>query len=99
LDPNPSPTPSVEPTPESTVTLENGVVLPVDVAEALEVFNSPSAFLAAVITDPGKVVKAFLNVGADLTPEQRKKAQQGVVAVVIVGQIIVGGIAYKKRGN
>lgn len=99
LDPSPSPTPSAEPTLESTVTLENGVVLPVDVAEALEVFNSPSAFLAAVITDPGKVVKAFFNIGADMTPEKRKKAQQGTVAVVLVGQVIVGGVAYRRRGQ
>ena len=99
LDPSPSPTPSAEPTPETTVTLENGVVLPVDIAEALEVFNSPSAFLAAVITDPGKVVKAFFNIGADMTPEKRKKAQQGTVAVVLVGQVIVGGVAYRRRGQ
>lgn len=72
------------------VVLENGVVLTKEVAEALEVFESLDLLLAAMVTDPGKLVTAFLNVGADMTPEQREEAQVVTISVIIYAQIMNG---------
>jgi hypothetical protein len=83
--------------PDQPVTLENGVLLTAEVADALQIFESPSEVLSAVFTDPGKALKAISNVGADLPKEVRKKAQQGTVAVVLVGQVIVGGVTTSIR--
>ena len=78
--------------PDQPITLENGVVLTAEIADAIEIFEDPSELLATVFTDPGKALKAISNVGADLPAEVRKTAQQGTVAVVLVGQVIVGGV-------
>ena len=74
--------------PEQPVTLENGVILTAGVADALQSFDSLDSLLDAALTDPKKLVKAFANVGADMTPEQRKESQIIVVASIIIGQII-----------
>jgi hypothetical protein len=74
--------------PNQPVMLENGVILTAEVADALEVFSNPSELLLTALTDPGKALKAFANVGADMTPEQRKESQTVVVASIIVGQVI-----------
>ena len=74
--------------PDQPIMLENGVILTAEVADALEVFSNPSELLLTALTDPGKALKAFANVGADMTPEQRKESQTIVVASIIVGQII-----------
>jgi hypothetical protein len=78
--------------PDQPVTLKNGVVLTAAVADALQLFENPSELLSEVFTNPGKALKAISNVGADLPKEVRKKAQQGTVAVVLVGQVIIGGV-------
>ena len=74
--------------PDQPVMLENGVILTAEVADAIEMFEDPGELLLTVLTDPGKVLKAFANVGADMTPEQRKESQTVVVASIIVGQVI-----------
>ena len=74
--------------PDQPVMLENGVILTAEVADALEVFENPSELLLTALTDPGKALKAFANIGADMTPEQRKETQAVVVASIIVGQLI-----------
>ena len=74
--------------PDQPVMLDNGVILTAEVADAIEMFENPSELLLTVLTDPGKVLKAFGNVGADMTPEQRKESQTVVVASIIVGQIV-----------
>jgi hypothetical protein len=74
--------------PDQPVMLENGVILTAAVADAIEMFENPSELLLTVLTDPGKVLKAFANIGVDMTPEQRKESQIVVVASIIVGQII-----------
>lgn len=76
--------------PDQPVTLPNGVVLTAGVADAIQIFKSASAVLSAVFTDPGRALKAIANVGADMTPATRKKAQQAAVPAVIVTQIISG---------
>jgi hypothetical protein len=74
--------------PDQPVMLENGVILTAEVADAIEIFENPSELLLTVLTDPGKSLKAFANIGADMTPEQRKETQAVVVASIIVGQLI-----------
>ncbi len=74
--------------PDQPVMLKNGVILTAEVADAIEMFEDPSELLLTIFTDPGKALKAFANVGADMTPEQRKESQAVVVASVIVGQLI-----------
>jgi hypothetical protein len=74
--------------PDQPVMLENGVILTAEVADAIEIFENPSELLLTVLTDPGKALKAFANIGADMTPEQRKESQAVVVASIIVGQLI-----------
>ncbi len=73
---------------DQPVMLENGVILTAEVADALEIFSNSGEFFITVLADPGKALKAFANVGADMTPKQRKESQIVVVASIIVGQII-----------
>jgi len=77
--------------PDTPVELENGVVLTAEVADALEVFEDVGELFSEVFSDPGKVLMAFANVGADMSPEVREKAEDIVVVTVIVGQIVVAG--------
>jgi hypothetical protein len=74
--------------PEQPVTLENGVILTAEVADALEVFENPSEILGAVFTDPGKALTAFVSIGADMTSEKREESQKVVIAAVLAGQVL-----------
>jgi hypothetical protein len=85
--------------PEQPVTLENGVVITAEVADAIEIFESPSELLSTVFADPGKALKAIANVGADLSPEVRKDAQAITVSAVIVSQVIAGTSALTLARN
>ena len=76
--------------PEQPITLENGVVITAQVADAIEIFESPSEIFSAVFTDPSKALTAVANIGADLSKEVRKKAQLAAVPAVIVTQVIAG---------
>jgi hypothetical protein len=67
--------------------LENGVILTAEVADALQIFDSPKELISTIFSDPGKALKALANVGADMTPEQRETSQNTVVAAVIVTQL------------
>lgn len=73
--------------PETPIILENGVILTAEVADAIEIFNTPAEFLSTVFNDLGKTLKALANVGADMTEEERETSQNTVVAAVIVTQI------------
>jgi len=73
--------------PETPVTLENGVVLLADVADALEIFESGAEVLATLLENPAKALKALANVGADMTEEEREVSQNTVVAAVVVTQL------------
>jgi hypothetical protein len=73
--------------PDTPITLENGVILTAEIADAIEIFNTPAELLSTVFSDPGKVLKALANIGADMTPEQRETSQNTVVAAVIVTQV------------
>ena len=76
--------------PDQPITLENGVVLIAEVADAIEIFEDPTELLATVFTDPSKALMAVANVGADLPEVVREAAQKVTVASVVVGQVVAG---------
>ena len=76
--------------PDQPITLENGVVLIAEVADAIEIFEDPAELLATVFTDPSKALMAVANVGADLPAVVREAAQKVTVASVVVGQVVAG---------
>jgi hypothetical protein len=73
---------------DSITVLANGVELTVTVAQALELFNSPSDLINAIFSNPSQVATAIMNLGADMTPAQRKQSQQAIVPAIVVSQII-----------
>jgi hypothetical protein len=73
--------------PETPVTLENGVVLSAEVADALEIFDSGAEVLATLLENPAKALKALVSIGQDMTTEERETAQNTVVAAVVVTQV------------
>ena len=73
--------------PDTPITLDNGVILTAEVADAIEIFDTPTELLSTVFSDPGKALKALANVGADMTEEERETSQNTVVAAVIVTQV------------
>lgn len=73
--------------PEQPVTLENGVIILAEIADAIEIFDSVGEALGTVFSDPSKALKALTNVGADMTPESRETSQNVVVSAVVVAQI------------
>lgn len=74
--------------PEQPVSLDNGVVITASVADAIQIFDTPSDVFTTVLVDPKKAFKAISNVGADLPKKVRKKSQQVVFPVIIVGSVI-----------
>jgi hypothetical protein len=73
--------------PEQPITLENGVIILAEIADAIEIFDSPEEVLATIFSDPSKALTALTSVGADMTPESRETSQGVVVSAVVVAQI------------
>jgi hypothetical protein len=73
--------------PDTPITLENGVILTAEVADAIEIFDTPAELLSTIFSNPSKALKALQNVGADMTEEERETSQNTVVAAVIVTQV------------
>ena len=90
--PFPTPTDNVIDTSITYTTLDNGVVLPSDVADSLKVIDSPSIIFATAFKDPRKVLHAMSNVGLDMRPETRERAHAVVISAIIVVQI-AGNVA------
>jgi hypothetical protein len=90
--------------PDTPVELSNGVVVTAQVAIAIELLGNPTELLATIFTDPGAALAALGSVGADLPPEVREKAEEVVVAAIIVGNIAtsaaasaVAGATYRRK--
>ena len=64
---------------------ENGnqVIIVAEVAAALQLLESPSEFVGAIFNDPGQALTAVLNIGADMSLQEREEATKMVVATVI----------------
>ena len=90
----------------------NPVVITAEVASALLTLESPAALAGAIVgcfnpdeaieglTEEQKceVFKALANIGADMSPQERQKAKEVLVAAVLVGQIILGSSIIRIRG-
>jgi hypothetical protein len=76
-------------TPVETRLSESGepIVITAEVADALELVENPAALVGAIFTDPAKALMALGNIGADMSPSERKESQQVVVASIIVATI------------
>jgi hypothetical protein len=76
-------------TPVEVRTDENGnpVIIDAQTASSLALLKDPRELASLVFTDPMAVVNALLNIGKDMSPEERKESQAVVVASVVVGNI------------
>jgi hypothetical protein len=84
---------------------ENGneVVITAEVAVALELLTSAGDILSAVFESPAQLLFAIGNLGADMSPEERKEASETIIAATIVGNIAtttmataIGSIGYRR---
>jgi hypothetical protein len=73
--------------PNQLIEYTDGVVLEVGVVIVFELLDNPVALLGEVFSDPGQAVEAFLQVGADMSVEEREESEKVIIASVIVGQI------------
>ena len=78
-------------TPVEVRTDENGnkVVVTAEVAAALQVLESPAKLISAIFNDPGQVITAIANIGADMSEEERTESEQIIIASVIAGQAAI----------
>ena len=90
----------------------NPVVITAEVASALLTLESPSALVNAIagcfnpeeaiegLTEEQKceLSKALANIGADMSPQERKDAKEVLVAAILVGQVIIGSSILRIRG-
>ena len=90
----------------------NPVVITAEVASALLTLESPAALVNAIagcfnpdeaiegLTEEQKceVFKALANIGADMSPQERQKAKEVLVAAILVGQVILGSAILRIRG-
>ena len=85
----PTPEPEEEPAPEveTTVTLDNGVVLTQEQAVAVALLQNPAELLQELFTNPGAALAALGQVGADMSPEVREQSKKVVISAVIAGNI------------
>ena len=90
----------------------NPVVITAEVASALLTLESPAALVNAIagcfnpeeaiegLTEEQKceLGKALANIGADMSPQERQKAKEVLVAAILVGQVILGSAILRIRG-
>jgi hypothetical protein len=67
----------------------NAVVITAEVAVALQVFDSPTELVSAIFDNPGQVLTAVANIGADMSDEEREESEEIIVASVIAGQAAI----------
>jgi hypothetical protein len=79
--------------PETPVELDNGVVLEAGTVVALQLLESPAELIAEIFTDPGQVLTALSNIGADMSEEERTESEQTIIASVIATQAAVNAVA------
>jgi hypothetical protein len=84
--------------PSTPVTLDNGVVVTAEVAIAVALLQDPAELLQELFTDPAAAFAALGSVGADLPPEVRERAEEVVIASVIVGNIATSAAATAAAG-
>lgn len=85
---------------------ENGneVVITAEVAVALELLTSAGDIITAIFESPAQLLFAIGNLGADMSPEERKEASETIIAATIVGNIAtttmataIGSVGYRRQ--
>ena len=71
----------------------NSVIIVAEVAAALQVLASPAEFVSAVFDDPGQALTAVLNIGADMSDEERKDAEEMVVSAIIASNAAINAVS------
>jgi hypothetical protein len=78
--------------PETPVQLDNGVVLEAGTVVALQLLENPAELIAEIFTDPGQVLTALSNIGADMSEEERTASENTIIASVIAGQAAINAV-------
>ena len=78
--------------PETPVQLDNGVVLEAGTVVALQLLENPAELIAKIFNDPGQVLTAISNIGADMSEEERTTAENTIIASVIAGQAAINAV-------
>jgi len=88
-------------TPVEVRTDENGneVIITADVAAALVLLENPAELIGAIFSDPGQALQALGNIGADMSPQERKESQEMVVATVIAAGAAMNAVGAATAGG
>ena len=78
--------------PETPVQLDNGVVLEAGTVVALQLLENPAELISEIFTDPGQVLTALSNIGADMSEEERTASENTIIASVIAGQAAINAV-------
>lgn len=76
----------------------NEIVITAEVAVSLELLTDPGALLEAAFSDPGAALKAFGNVGADMSSEERDESTDAIVATVIAAGAAINAVGAATAG-
>jgi len=71
----------------------NSVIIVAEVAAALQVLESPAKFISAVFDNPEQALTAVLNIGADMSDEERKGAEEMVVSAIIASNAAINAVS------
>jgi polyhydroxyalkanoate synthesis regulator phasin len=71
----------------------NSVIIVAEIAAALQVLESPAKFVSAIFDDPGQALTAVLNIGADMSNEERKEAEEMVVSAIIATNAAINAVS------
>ena len=82
----------------------NPVIISAEIADALQLLESPAEILSAIFESPAQLIFALGNLGADMSPEEREEATKTIIAATIVGNIAtttmasvaIGGVGYRR---
>jgi hypothetical protein len=77
---------------ETPVQLDNGVVLEAGTVVALQLLENPVELLTEIFNDPGQVLTALSNIGADMSDEERTTSENTIIASVIAGQAAINAV-------
>jgi hypothetical protein len=71
----------------------NAVIITAEVAANLELVQNPGELLATAFSDPGAALAALGSLGADMSPQEREKAEDMVVATVVATGAAINAVA------
>ncbi len=71
----------------------NSVIIVAEIAAALQVLESPAEFVSAIFDDPGQALTAVLNIGADMSDEERKGAEEMIVSAIIASNAAINAVS------